>query len=425
LGAADRRQGSVVPPQWGAWRPSAGQAEALAEQARASAAKIDVQPPAGRPSMSPDVARSVPVRRADPGDADDATIIGWSAAEPEHFAVVFRRHAPAIQRYVIRRIGSQAADDVVAETFLAAFRQRASYRPDATDCRPWLYGIATNLIGRHWRAEFSQLRVLARTGLDPVTEPFTDAVNAAVTATGARARLAAALAGLPAEQRDALLLLAWAELSYKQVAEAMGVPLGTVQSRISRARGCLRAKLADLDPALDADTSAAGPVRAVAAAGGRTTMNELDLLATLREEVPLAGVPPAVAELVLAAIGRETAPDAPPSRAFIPGLSAAATPRPSAPGSDRRGRRHCVRLPVVVTLAIAAAVTAVLGFSLGHSVQAPGQRVVAWSGVPGILPSEPGYSVAGQGLQPSSPTSPAGRPSRRHRRHRARMSGSS
>ena len=136
--------------------------------------------------------------------------MGLSVSDPEQFAVVFRKHAPAIQRYVTRRIGHEAADDVVAETFLVAFRQRASYRDDQCDCLPWLYGIATNLVGRHWRTEVSQLRLLARTGADPVTEAFTDRVDAAVTADSTKARLGAALAGLPTSQRDALLLVAWA-----------------------------------------------------------------------------------------------------------------------------------------------------------------------------------------------------------------------
>jgi hypothetical protein len=89
--------------------------------------------------------------------------------------------------------------------------------------------------------------VLASTGLDPVTEPFTDRVDAAVTADAVKPRLAQALARLPSQQRDALLLLVWAELTYEQIATATGVPLGTVQSRISRARRRLREQLADLD----------------------------------------------------------------------------------------------------------------------------------------------------------------------------------
>jgi RNA polymerase sigma factor (sigma-70 family) len=182
-------------------------------------------------------------------EADDAAVIVLSIEEPERFAALFRRHAPQIQRYVTRRIGADAADDVVAETFLAAFRQRGGYQRDRPDALPWLYGIATNLIGRHRRTEIRQLRLLARTGIDPVIEPFTDRVDAAVSADGARARLGAALARLPAGHRDALLLVAWGGLTYEQVAAATGAPLGTVQSRISRARRRLRQSLGDLNPA--------------------------------------------------------------------------------------------------------------------------------------------------------------------------------
>jgi RNA polymerase sigma factor (sigma-70 family) len=185
--------------------------------------------------------------------ADDATVIGLSVSDPEQFAIVYRRHVPAIQRYVIRRIGPAAADDVVAETFLVAFRQRSRYRDDGRDCLPWLYGIATKLVGRHWRAEIKQLKLIARTSVDPVTEPFTDRVNASVTVDRAKARLGAALAVLPARQRDALLLVTWAGLTYDQAAKAIGVPLGTVQSRVSRARRHLRQQLADLDPARPED----------------------------------------------------------------------------------------------------------------------------------------------------------------------------
>ena len=180
---------------------------------------------------------------------DDATVIRDSMSDPERFAILVRRHAPAIQRYVTRRIGREAAEDVVAETFLIAFRQRGYYTDDGRDCLPWLYGIATRLAHRHWRGETRQLNLLARTGIDPVTEPFTDRVDAEVTANAAKARLAAAVARLPAGQRDALLLLVWADLSYDQIARATGVPMGTAQSRISRARRRLRKQLADLNPA--------------------------------------------------------------------------------------------------------------------------------------------------------------------------------
>jgi RNA polymerase sigma-70 factor (ECF subfamily) len=182
-------------------------------------------------------------------DADDAAVVQLSRHEPDHFSVLFRRHAPYIQRYVVRRLGQDAADDIVAETFLLAFRQRDSYDQTRADARPWLYGIATNLIGRHRRAEIRLYRALARTGADPVMEPFTDRVDDQVSASAASRRLATALARLPEKLRDTLLLVAWGDLSYEEVAAALGVPVGTVRSRVSRARSKLRQALGGTNPA--------------------------------------------------------------------------------------------------------------------------------------------------------------------------------
>jgi RNA polymerase sigma factor (sigma-70 family) len=193
---------------------------------------------------------------AEPGtDADDATVIQLSRHEPEHFTVLFRRHAPHIQRYVVRRLGADAADDIVAETFLLAFRQRNSYDLTRADARPWLYGIATNLIGRHRRAEIRLYRALARTGADPVTEPFTDRVDNRVSADHASRQLAAALARLSVALRDTILLAAWSDLSYEEIAVALDVPTGTVRSRLSRARSKLRQTLGDIDPSALAEES--------------------------------------------------------------------------------------------------------------------------------------------------------------------------
>jgi RNA polymerase sigma factor (sigma-70 family) len=181
-------------------------------------------------------------------DACDASVIRRSRREPEYFAILFRRHAPAIQRYVTRRIGTSHADDVVAETFLLAFGQRERYDLARGDALPWLFGIATRLIGRHRRAEIRQYRALARTGRDPVTEPFTDRVDAAQRAARAPTPHAAALAKLPPARRDALLLVAWGGLTYEQAAVALGVPVGTVRSRMHRARNTLRRALGGTDP---------------------------------------------------------------------------------------------------------------------------------------------------------------------------------
>lgn len=180
---------------------------------------------------------------ASEGDADDASVIRRSRQEPEAFAEVFRRYAPDIKRYVIRRLGADAAEDVVAETFLAAFRQRDRYDLARPNARPWLYGIATNLMGRHVRTEVRQLRVLERMGTDPVMEPFTERSDERLSAGASGRALASALAALPKGHRDALLLVAWGDLSYAEAAQALDVRVGTVRSRINRARHKLRKHL--------------------------------------------------------------------------------------------------------------------------------------------------------------------------------------
>jgi DNA-directed RNA polymerase specialized sigma24 family protein len=88
-----------------------------------------------------------------PTASADAGVIERSWHEPEQFAMLFDRHARLIHRYVARRVGGEAADDLVAETFLAAFGKRRRYDTSYSDARPWLYGIATNLIGQHRRDE--------------------------------------------------------------------------------------------------------------------------------------------------------------------------------------------------------------------------------------------------------------------------------
>lgn len=179
---------------------------------------------------------------------DDAELITESAREPQAFGVIFDRHMREIHRYAARRLGMGLADDIAAETFLIAFRRRESYDPAFRDARPWLYGIATNVIGRHRRAEARMYRTLARTGTDPVCPPADGEIVARVAATAQRRRLAAALAGLTAADRDTILLLSWAQLSYAEIARTLQIPVGTVASRINRARGKLRQVLGPADP---------------------------------------------------------------------------------------------------------------------------------------------------------------------------------
>jgi RNA polymerase sigma-70 factor (ECF subfamily) len=180
-------------------------------------------------------------------------LIERSWRDPEQFAGLYDRHAGVLHRYVGRRLGDAAADDIVADTFLAAFRHRHRYDVSIRDARPWLYGIAANLIGKHSRAEVRMLKAYARTGADPVLAgPYAasqvDEADSRISSAAVRRELAAALAALPAGERDVLLMAAWADLSYAEIAEALRIPVGTVRSRLHRARARIRAALGGLDP---------------------------------------------------------------------------------------------------------------------------------------------------------------------------------
>ncbi|NYE16871.1 RNA polymerase sigma factor [Actinomadura citrea] len=177
----------------------------------------------------------------------DAALIERSLADPEAFAALFDRYSAMLYRYVSRRLG-EAAEDVVGETFLVAFSKRHRFDLEHRDARPWLFGIATKLVARHHRAEAARYRALRRSPVDGPVEGPDDRVAAGVTASATRPVLAAALSGLARRDLDVLLLVAWGDLSYEEAARALGIPVGTVRSRLNRARRKVRAALGDTDP---------------------------------------------------------------------------------------------------------------------------------------------------------------------------------
>lgn len=195
------------------------------------------------------------------GATSDASVIERSWDEPDVFAELFNRYADDIHRYAARRLGTEVADDLMAETFVIAFQQRRRYDLSRPHARPWLYGIITNLVGQHRRSEARRLKALSRVAATSPAEgePLADRVAARVSAESSRAELAGALAELPARHRDVLLLIAWGDLDYAEAAEALDVPLGTVRSRLHRARTKLRRALGGTDPtALHEETGATG-----------------------------------------------------------------------------------------------------------------------------------------------------------------------
>jgi RNA polymerase sigma factor (sigma-70 family) len=192
----------------------------------------------------------VTARITGPPEAD-AAVIEQSWTQPERFAAIFERYFTQIHQYLARRVSDRTADDLAAEVFVVAFAHRQRYDL-ARDCaRPWLYGIATNLAGTHWRQEQRRYRALARTDARQVSPSDEDLVADRVSASATGPALAAALAALEAGDRDVLLLVALAGLDYQEVAQALGIPYGTVCSRLNRARRRLRQALGGANPAGD------------------------------------------------------------------------------------------------------------------------------------------------------------------------------
>jgi RNA polymerase sigma factor (sigma-70 family) len=168
----------------------------------------------------------------------DGTLIERSArGRPDAFVEVVSRHEAAVHAFLARRAGPQAAADLLGEVWVRAFAGRGGYDPAYPDARPWLYGIARNVLRSHWRAEDHPAPewTLAEAAADPWDE-LVDRLDSA-----ARVRaLTDAVRALPPGERDVLLLVAWEQLTPAQAATVLGVPPGTARSRLHRARAALR-----------------------------------------------------------------------------------------------------------------------------------------------------------------------------------------
>ena len=184
----------------------------------------------------------------------DADVMRASVDDPARFEALFERHFATIFRYVGRRLGRQAAEDVSAEVFLQAFEVRDRYDLRYPDARPWLFGIAANVMRRRRRTEERRLRALARQPVEPAARvaggypvAAMDAALGRLDSRAARPRLAGALERLRADEREVLLLVAWADLTYDEVARALAIPVGTVRSRLHRARARMSEELGTSD----------------------------------------------------------------------------------------------------------------------------------------------------------------------------------
>lgn len=185
-------------------------------------------------------------------EQSDADIVRSSHQSPAAFASLFDRHAAVIHRFAARRVGETLADDLISETFLIAFERRMTYDLHRDSALPWLYGIVTNLLRRHARTEQRRWRAYTHSANVPphAEENDADRIASRVDAVGTRTDLARCLADLSPRDRDVLLLFGFADLAYDEIAAALDIPIGTVRSRLHRARRQMRQAL-DLPDAAD------------------------------------------------------------------------------------------------------------------------------------------------------------------------------
>jgi len=170
--------------------------------------------------------------------ATDAELLRRSISQPEVFGELYSRHGLVVRRYVVSRVGVASGEDLASEVFIRAFRGRAKCRAENDNALPWLLGVANHVISDHRRVEQRRLAALELSARQKEVAAGPD--------VGLEPELVRALRRLAATDRDTLLLMVWGELSRDEVAAALEVPVGTVDSRISRARKRLAAELAPL-----------------------------------------------------------------------------------------------------------------------------------------------------------------------------------
>jgi RNA polymerase sigma-70 factor (ECF subfamily) len=190
----------------------------------------------------------------------DAELISESVDRPRAFMPLVERHHRILFGYLARRVGADVAEELVSETFARAFSIRERFDTTRADARPWLFGIAMNLMRTHLRSEARRMRAYARSGVDEVVHVDDAGLHDRLDAAVHGQDLAAALENLAQGDREALLLYAWGDLTYEEIAETIGIPVGTVRSRLNRARRQLKAALPQLEtvPADSGDHTVGG-----------------------------------------------------------------------------------------------------------------------------------------------------------------------
>jgi RNA polymerase sigma-70 factor (ECF subfamily) len=172
------------------------------------------------------------------GEASDNELWRRAAAgEPAAFGALYERHARAIYNYLFRRCADWSlAEDLTSVAFLEAYRRRTSVAIEEDKVLPWLYGVATNILRNQRRSLRRHSDALGRL---PAPEPAASTEAVAAGRVDAERRMRAVLAALDdltKDELDVLALCVWSDLSYDDAAAALAIPVGTVRSRLSRAR---------------------------------------------------------------------------------------------------------------------------------------------------------------------------------------------
>lgn len=190
-------------------------------------------------------------------DAED-----WPLAvdgDQDAFERVFDRHASLVQGFVRRRTSDEdVAEDIAAQVFLEAWRQRRKIKLLDGSLRSWLLGVASNLIRRHWRSLDRGTRAIERLPRPIPVPDLADGVAASLESQSRLDALRVELETMPRKQVEVLLLWAWEELSYPEIAQILGIPVGTVRSRLSRARRRLKEEGTALEDRAFHDQDSAG-----------------------------------------------------------------------------------------------------------------------------------------------------------------------
>jgi RNA polymerase sigma-70 factor (ECF subfamily) len=179
---------------------------------------------------------------------ESSDVEGWRH-DPQSFEAVFEQFHSSIWRFLARLGGREHADDLAGEVFVVALARRETFDPSRGSVRAWLYGIAANLSRTRLRGERRRARAFARAAAERGDTAPADAVIDDLAQRARLQQVLAALATLAAPDREVIALYAWEQLSYEEIAEVLRVEIGTVRSRLARARRRLRAAVDLTEPA--------------------------------------------------------------------------------------------------------------------------------------------------------------------------------